>query len=642
MATNVLLVGTAAAGESNTVTRIESLSQLYKLFGGDYAQTLSLTSTATSAVLDYVPQSVVKNSQDLKTGVLYGPSVNNTNYYFGSVGGTGATVTLTYTPYLGTSDLLNTASFLLENDTNNFYVCRIGGTPATLATNGWTLTSNLRGIQNNRISLSSTASSISMSAYGQWPARTYSGQVEDIVSAINLDSQIGVCPFYISDYTTTIPSFNQSLTGGLDGVVDYTSINQFLDNVDVPADVSHIIVLGNISDDIAQLISDYHDSGEQFRVWCFQAPSLDGSVNYLGTAYSTATTFYTKNPTPIANTFEGYAHNTLVQTLQSINFSPTGMAIVNNLQGGYTNVRTYSGTGSLQLFPDNVAKNITLTPISTGLKLSSMGFWIGKGTDRLRISAYDNQNNLLYSVDSLSGVPSGTPHFMGIRFNTPLSKVVITPLSYTTANTVSIDNLSFNTVQSGGTSNNIDQVLSYIRNFRVRHPMISVFGGQVNIQVRGTTYQTNAVNAVSLTILNSGGLLTNKTAKVLGLLPIYSEPELELAQLNGINLYRRWIGSGVAIDIGVCSYTDNTYNYSSKVAEISATAGTYLRQFLGYNMKEGYQKVIQDELKNRLGLIRDVSIDTVLIDYIDGVLRVFIEGLIYKEILKISFSVSIS
>ena len=155
----------------------------------------------------------------------------------------------------------------------------------------------------------------------------------------------------------------------------------------------------------------------------------------------------------------------------------------------------------------------------------------------------------------------------------------------------------------------------------------------------GGFYRVNAVNVVPLILGVNDGLLTNKTSKAIALYPEYDITSIDLATSNGINVFRRWIGSDISVHQGVMTDTSVGYVYSSKTAEIVQIACTYLKPFIGSIMSQGTQSGIAAELKNRLSGARGVIIDQVLVDFISDTLRVYISGSISGEILEISFAV---
>jgi len=639
MATNCLIVGTATNGPCNLVTRVDNLAKLKQIFGGDYVQTEFITATASSVVLDYPNQSSVKNeSSDGRTGVLYRPTVQESTMYFGSIGGTGDVMDFTYTPYLGDADLLNASNYLLDNGAAGFYVCRIGGSYASIVRDGWSFMSNYKGLQFNDITLTTTATSIIVDAFQQFPTRTYTGEVEDMVKNINSDSSLGIIPFYIAESTQTPTIFTSvSMTGGLNGVIDYNAVNEFINSSTIPPDVTHVFVLGPVDSNILDLLnSSFLEQTYQLRIWGFQAPSLDGAYPYYG-ANTAETAFKLQNPGVGSQSFEGFTHNTSLSVLQSCSVSPTGL-VIDRTQSGYGNNRVHGGTKGLQLFPNNTFTTITLTPPSTGYKINSLGFWLGSGEYRLRVKAYSG-NEVMFYADSLTGVASGTAHFMGLQFKKPATKVTLSGIQGAIPSRVTLDDVYIGVVTAAGSGNNLDDVLAYIRGSQIKHPMVALFGGDCFLQIGAQSYKKPTVLAAALVTLQNNGLLTNKSAKVLGVDPVFSEDELELAYLNGINLFRRWIGSGIAVDKGVCLDTTFSYSYTTRLSEISSVATIYLRKFIGFQLQRGYQQNIATELKTKLAVIEDVTIEDVVVDYMDGVMRVFIEGLIYGEILKISFNV---
>jgi hypothetical protein len=642
MATNVLILGTATDGPSNTCVQVNNLTTLKQTFGGEYIQNVSLTATATSAILDYTPQTTVKNSDTLLTGILYSPTVQDKTLYFGSIGGTGKLLNLHYCPYTESSDIISNATYLLENGQTNFYCGRLGGVSANCDLDDWVFTSKYRGIKYNNISLDISTSGIIFEAFENYPEKTYFGDVDTVVSKINRDCDSGLLPFYISKYNIEAfpPDDTYTLSNGSDGAVDFNSINEFLDINEIPYNVTHVVVLGHIDNNIMGRISDfYNDNFNQLRQFCFQVPRLVGGVNYSGGLVA-STTFGLQNPFAPINTFEATLSGTVLSTIEGCSISPTGAIVVDNLNPTTSGYVAYSGTKSLRLFPVSSGA-LTFTP-PANKKISSFGFWSCKGSESYRLTAFD-QNNIIYETTSLTGVVAEAKYFFGCQFNKPATRIELLLIDTDDHLNTTIDDVTVGVVASAGNENNVDDIMSYLRQLQIRHPFVTLFAGTCDLSINGQTWVQNSVNAVSLILLENDGLLTNKPSKILRTTPNYAEPEIEFAYLNGINVFRRWIGNNsVAVDSSVCSDSTFSYNYNSKVCEIQKHAVQYLRKFLGNNLQQGYQSNLSNTLKGILDQIKNITIEDVTIYLNDGVLTVFIQGLIFSQILKISFNVMVS
>jgi hypothetical protein len=635
---NILIVGTATDGPVNEVQKISSLGQLLNTFGGDYTEIVTLSPTATSHVLDFTPQGKVSNSNTFnKKDILYFPSLEGNTYYFGSVGGTGLNVHLTYTPYLGDSDLINAARYSLENGAGSVNVMRIGGAASSLSASGWVFQATMRGSKYDNITITTTASSLTVGGLlPSFPVKTYTGDFETIVTQINTDAHAGFSPVFVSDWTTTIPILNaENLAGGDNGVVDYASLYEFLDHGGTSSDISHVVVLGNLTNNISQLLSDtMADDMNQTRLYFFQTPDLTVPYLYRG-ATNAETYFYAENTELTKQTFDALTHGSHPTSLLTCTISPTGAMVFDKTQTGYTALKTYSGNKAFQLYPSNTTSVLTLTAPASS-KIQSIGFWVPRGSDVMRVKGYDN-STLVSSATGLTGVASGTAQFLGVQFKKPMDYVTIDCLSSGSASGVVLDDVGIALVPAAG--GNLDDIFAYIKELQIRHPNIATIAGSIDISVDGEIFRTNAVNALPPTLTKSDGLLTNQSIRGEGLYPIYSGLELNLATLNGINVPRRWINKDLAVHQGVVTDSTTKFTFASKSTDITRIAATFLRQFLGKQLKQGNQQMIATELRNKVSVVPEVTIIEVLVDYTDGLMRAYIEGSIYGEIMKISFTV---
>ena len=638
MSAKVLIVGTATDGPVGEVKSVSSLRELKNAFGGEYVETTTLTATATTYTLDFNPQSTVSILHGVnQSNVLYSPAVSGSTVIFGSVGGTGLPVSFNYTPYIGDNDLINSATFCLENGDNSVQVMRVGGSPAQYTQSGWGFQSVYNGSKYNNILITSSSSGVTISGMSpQYPTKTYTGDPDYIAQRINADSYSLLVPVFVTDYTQTIPTINNNLAGGTDGVVDYNSVYDLLYSYEIPIGVCYVVILGHSSYNILNLISQYfEDSSKQDRLFYIQEPDLNKTTAYNGATFAQSV-FLSENPNVVTNTFEGLVHGSTPSTLCSCAVSATGSLVFSNVHVGYTSLLTYAGTGALQLYPSNVLNTITFTPPTTGL-ISGFSFWSTSGRNSLSITGYDGLTPM-DAVVTLTGVGSGVSQFVGAQFKKPASSVTLSCLSTPSASGVVIDNLSIGLVPTSGDSD-IDSLLAVIKELQIRHSNVSVFSGRLGIYSGGGFYRVNAVNVVPLILGVNDGLLTNKTSKAIALYPEYDITSIDLATSNGINVFRRWIGSDISVHQGVMTDTSVGYVYSSKTAEIVQIACTYLKPFIGSIMSQGTQSGIAAELKNRLSGARGVIIDQVLVDFISDTLRVYISGSISGEILEISFAV---
>ena len=178
MASKLLLVGLATDGPTNIVNRLTNETSFAKLYGDNFVERFSVSSSATGLVLRYDPWKTPNNSVDNRLEYLYLPYIDSSNtklIRFGNIGGSGNhVVDMTYTPYLGEKDLLISGKRFAQAINDSVYVLRVGGTAASSLVDGWQFEAKYPGSRYNNLSITSNGTSIVISGMEpNYLARTF-------------------------------------------------------------------------------------------------------------------------------------------------------------------------------------------------------------------------------------------------------------------------------------------------------------------------------------------------------------------------------------------------------------------------------------------------------------------------------------
>lgn len=272
-------MGLATDGPENKVSLMRDERDLLRLFGGLYTERFSVSSTGTTTTLEYEPYRLPTNTVDnIKLDYLYAPSISGQVIVFGSLGGSGGQVDQRYTPYLGKSDLLWAARSWLKNTGQMPYIARLAGTRATLSIGDWKFCAKYHGAKYNNVVVAySSGSTFTLTVSGlvpNYPTLTYSGyNVNDLRELLERDFEIGTSPVYIERWGTTLSTFSTYLTGGADGSFSASSVQQFFDGANIPADCSHILFLAPVSSSyMTQVVDLYTQQNVQPRMLLWAAP----------------------------------------------------------------------------------------------------------------------------------------------------------------------------------------------------------------------------------------------------------------------------------------------------------------------------------------------------------------------------------
>lgn len=287
-----LICGLATDGPNYIPTTPRTERDFRSLYGAQFTERRTITATASSMLLTYTPLDLPANQIGTRTNYLFSPVVSGQTLFFGSVGGTGAQVDVTYTPYTGMSDLLWSARKWLEETNDVPYLMRVGGECATLTIQGWTFCARYPGARYNAVSMMCTGGVLTISGLEpNYPTMTYNYPKRQFKALIDRDFELGVCPVRVQSASgTTMQDFvATNLTGGTDGTMSDATITNFFDLSTIPDEVSHILFLTPITQSfLTQLASNIRDGVFQPRmIFCpmptYTAPTT-GYIQSLATS----------------------------------------------------------------------------------------------------------------------------------------------------------------------------------------------------------------------------------------------------------------------------------------------------------------------------------------------------------------------
>lgn len=620
MATNLLLVGTATDGPTNRCIAATSFDALSKMFGGNRTERFSLSATATGVVLSYETLDGVREKE---TRALYAPVLEGRSLTFGAVGGTGMVLDCVYTPYLGKPDLLAAAAHLFEGGAAQVSVCRVGGARASLETGGWRFEARHRGLRYNQVTVVGTASGIVVSGLEpDYPTRTFTGVAERVQARINEEARLGVCPVYAPSAPGDLATFTGTLSGGLDGSVDSASFQSFIDAGAMPAQVSHVLVLGNFDAAMMDAASTHlADPATQPRLFVGASPYTLAPVAFLGATAARAA-IATAYGTPVEEGFESF--------VASGSLSVCGLSLAGEYAAPALGGRARAGTKALLLTPTGSGRAVFTAP--SGYRIRSFGVWTPWSFQPV-LEAYDGTD--AYSkVNGLTGVASGLFHFAGVGLERGATSIAVSSAS--SASGFCVDDVCALLARDPG--GNLEEVFASVRLLPKRSQFVTLFLGDVDVPVRGTLRRRHAAEAAAEAMAKTDWLPTNKSTRARYLRPVLTEDECGLAAVNGIVPVARFIRSGIAPYRGVASDGSTSLRFSSKAAEICSEANQVLLKKLGRPLQQGAQPTIADEIFGRLSGVSGATVESVSVDLEGDTLRVLVDGYVGSEILKISFA----
>lgn len=291
MTGSLLFVGLAADGPSNIPIKISDERTLLRTFGGIWTQRETITSAASSVSLYYEAYSPPANIVDSKPQYLYSPTATGTVYYFGTIGGTGNHVLdIVYTPYFGKNDLLFALRKHLETTGRGVYGMRIGGSKATGSFAGWIVESVYAGAKYNSVAVALTATGLQISGLEpNYATLSYSFSSSGAWNAqFQRDYELGLSPIRIQTMGSTNTTFSFTLSGGTNGSFSDSEISEFFDVLNLPANISHIVLLTPASSSIIENIySLLWDTSNQPRMFLLPAPTFTSPASSWATTMQT-------------------------------------------------------------------------------------------------------------------------------------------------------------------------------------------------------------------------------------------------------------------------------------------------------------------------------------------------------------------
>jgi hypothetical protein len=286
-----LLVGLATDGPSELPVQMTE-AQAYQTFGGAFIERRLLAPTASTILLTFTPRDI---PHDYVVGLgrreLYFPSFTDNLLTFGTVGGTGScilagsgfwTVDLSYTPYLGKSDLLACLTNYRQQQTDVPWIARIGGTTATYSVSGWTFEAKYPGAKYNRLTIAINASSVVISGMApEYATLTYTSATPyQLYQQIQQDFGQGRSPVQLQAWVPTLPAATGQMSGGADGSFSAGDVEDFLAGAPIPAEVTHVVFLAPLSSAMVESVDNYmFDRGIQPRLILTAAPAFADSIS---------------------------------------------------------------------------------------------------------------------------------------------------------------------------------------------------------------------------------------------------------------------------------------------------------------------------------------------------------------------------
>ncbi len=288
MATKFIIVGLATDGPSNIVTSPRDERDLRFLYGGGFIDRIFVSPATSGCTLLYEPWTMPINEVNgSKKAYLYSPYIDYNDgrvIYFGNLGGTGLhQIDFTYTPYTGEKDLIFASRKFLADTNRVPYMVRLGGDKAELDIEGWEFESKYAGTKYNRVSVTSTGSSLVISGLEpNFPTNAYPYTTPgDMRELIERDYHGGISPLIcVRPGSAIITSGTYYLSGGTDGSFSDDDVENFLTHATLPIDATHILFISPLTSGMIDKISDYmQDDQVQPRMFFIPAPTYAASAS---------------------------------------------------------------------------------------------------------------------------------------------------------------------------------------------------------------------------------------------------------------------------------------------------------------------------------------------------------------------------
>jgi hypothetical protein len=173
-----------------------------------------------------------------------------------------------------------------------------------------------------------------------------------------------------------------------------------------------------------------------------------------------------------------------------------------------------------------------------------------------------------------------------------------------------------------------------------RHNMVASFLGEITLNYGGERITRYAAEGAAIAFSRSGGYnITNLPVLAETFTPMLSETNLELVKANGFIPLMRYIRNDIAVYEGTTTYAENSFLYSSKLAEISAIAYEHCFQYFGRVLQNGPKPDIASALYSRLAGVQYVTMRNITVEVQGEEMFVNIESILPEEILTISFTI---
>jgi hypothetical protein len=190
---------------------------------------------------------------------------------------------------------------------------------------------------------------------------------------------------------------------------------------------------------------------------------------------------------------------------------------------------------------------------------------------------------------------------------------------------------------SGSAQWYIDNLAYYVPN---RHNMVACIVGDVTLTYQSRRIRRYSAEAAALAYAKKLGYnVTHLKVDAESFSPVLSEENLNLLKAAGLMTITRHIESDISVYEGTTTYNENSFLYSSKVAEISSIAYSYCHQFLGLSIPDGKRSDMSQQLYSLLSSINYIQLRSVEVEKLGEELFVNIEATLPSEILSISFTI---
>lgn len=278
---HLLIIGEACDGPVGQIVKFNTLERYQEVFGGEVSETRTIGAGDTEVTLTHPPFLTIKSRRGSVVNYLHRPIVQpGSNIVEFSNPGlpSNQVINITYRPYLGKTDLLTAVNnyFLATGELP--YVARIHADVATLSIQGWVFkTRNAKPSEHIKISKSGTVLAINVDSTNI----SITGTNNEIREKINEYYNNGTINLYCEASPATdtgwIPT---ALTGANTKSLNYTQ-KTFNSLQAVPFEVSHILYLDEISDDLLSQIEVFNLSAQPRVFLTNFTPISNNHVNEL-------------------------------------------------------------------------------------------------------------------------------------------------------------------------------------------------------------------------------------------------------------------------------------------------------------------------------------------------------------------------